>query len=168
MVDLRKKLPTLEDKSLERYFSEIGRVKLLDRSTETELARRAREEGDEVARAMLVRANLRFVVSLAVRYRDLGLPLADLISEGNLGLLNAAVPDEELDARVDATLKMILTGGPGSLAVSKELIRGIGERSLDENGPYTAEVITRLRMSQEGQEGMNAFLEKRKPGWIDA
>ena len=40
---------------------------------------------------------------------------------------------------------------------------GIGERSLEENGTYTAEVIARLRMSDEGQEGMNAFLEKRKP-----
>ncbi len=82
-----------------------------------------------------------------------------------LGLLNAAVPASELDARVEATIRLILSGGPEALRVSKELIAGIGERTLDENGPYTAEVIARLRMSEEGQEGMNAFLEKRKPRW---
>ncbi|MBU0719287.1 MAG: enoyl-CoA hydratase/isomerase family protein [Planctomycetes bacterium] len=83
-----------------------------------------------------------------------------------MGLLNAVVPTTELDAAVDAKIKMILTGGPNALAVSKELIREVGERSLDDNGPYTADVISRLRMSVEGQEGMSAFLEKRKPRWV--
>jgi len=82
-----------------------------------------------------------------------------------MGLVNAVVPADELDAAIDAKIAMILTGGPEALAVSKELIRNISERSLDENGPYTAEVISRLRISNEGQEGMNAFLEKRKPRW---
>lgn len=84
-----------------------------------------------------------------------------------LGLVNAAVPPEKLDATVDAKANLILSGGPEALAVSKELIREIGERSLTANGPYTAEVITGLRMSAEGQAGMQAFLEKRKPRWID-
>ncbi len=83
-----------------------------------------------------------------------------------LGLVNAAVPAEDLDATVDAKVKLILTGGPEALGVTKDLIRGISERSLDDNGPYTAEVISRLRMSDEGQEGMNAFLEKRRPRWV--
>lgn len=83
-----------------------------------------------------------------------------------MGLVNAVVPAGELDAAVDARVAMILTGGPEALATSKELIREISERSLDENGPYTAEVISRLRMSEEGQEGMNAFLKKRKPRWL--
>jgi methylglutaconyl-CoA hydratase len=82
-----------------------------------------------------------------------------------LGLLNAAVPAAGLDARVEATVRNILTGGPDALRVTKALIGGIQERSLDANGSYTAEVIARLRMSPEGQEGMNAFLEKRKPRW---
>lgn len=84
-----------------------------------------------------------------------------------MGLLNVVVPTTELDDAVDAKIKMILTGGPNALAVSKELIREVGERSLDDNGPYTAEVISRLRMSAEGQEGMNAFLQKRNPTWLD-
>jgi methylglutaconyl-CoA hydratase len=84
-----------------------------------------------------------------------------------MGLVNAVVPADELDAAVDARIEMVLTGGPEALAVSKKLIRDISERSLEENGPYTAEVISRLRMSDEGQEGMNAFLTKRKPRWVE-
>jgi len=84
-----------------------------------------------------------------------------------LGLVNAAVPAAELDAAVEAKVDAVLTGSPWALAVTKELIQGIGERTLDENAPYTAEVIARLRMSDEGQEGMNAFLEKRKPRWVE-
>ena len=82
-----------------------------------------------------------------------------------MGLVNAVVPVDELDPAVDEKIGMILTGGPEALAVSKELIREIAERNLEDNGPYTAEVISRLRGSEEGQEGMNAFLEKRKPRW---
>ncbi len=84
-----------------------------------------------------------------------------------MGLVNDAVPADQLDAAVDAKVRMVLTGGPAALAVTKRLIRDISERSTEENGPYTAEVIARLRMSEEGQEGMNAFLNKRKPVWID-
>jgi methylglutaconyl-CoA hydratase len=84
-----------------------------------------------------------------------------------LGLVNAAVPAAELDAAVEARVRAVLTGGPWALSVTKELIQGIGERTLDENAPYTAEVIARLRMSDEGQEGMGAFLEKRKPRWVE-
>jgi methylglutaconyl-CoA hydratase len=83
-----------------------------------------------------------------------------------LGLVNLVVPLEELDKAVEEKVALLLTSGPDALAVSKELIRGIGERSLEENGPYTAEVIARCRMSNEGQEGMNAFLDKRKPNWF--
>ncbi|MBN2560639.1 MAG: enoyl-CoA hydratase/isomerase family protein [Phycisphaerae bacterium] len=84
-----------------------------------------------------------------------------------MGLLNAVVPADQLDPAVDARIKMILTGGPKALAGSKELIREISERSIEDNGPYTAEVISKLRMSDEGQDGMNAFLGKKKPRWID-
>jgi len=83
-----------------------------------------------------------------------------------MGLVNAAVAADQLDAAVDAKLELILTGGPNALAVTKELISGIAERSIADNGPYTAEVITKLRMSDEGQEGMKSFLEKRKPRWV--
>ncbi|UCD76685.1 MAG: enoyl-CoA hydratase/isomerase family protein [Phycisphaerales bacterium] len=82
-----------------------------------------------------------------------------------MGLVNAVVGADELDAAVEGKVKMILTGGPEALAVSKQLIREVAERTLEENTPYTAEVISRLRMSDEGQEGMNAFLSKEKPSW---
>lgn len=84
----------------------------------------------------------------------------------DLGLVDKVVPLDQLDAAVDEQIKFLLSSGPNAQAVSKELLREIQERSLAENGPYTAEVIARCRMSDEGQEGMNAFLNKRKPNWV--
>lgn len=73
----------------ERYLNDIGREPLLEVEEERALAARARR-GDEEARRRLAGANLRFVVSVARRYRGHGLPMADLVNEGNLGLLRAA------------------------------------------------------------------------------
>ncbi len=73
----------------ERYLTDIGRETLLDAEAEVELARRSRA-GDQAARVRLVSANLRFVVSVARGYRGRGVPLADLVNEGNLGLVRAA------------------------------------------------------------------------------
>ncbi len=70
------------------YLSEISRIPLLGREEEADLARRARA-GDEHARARLTEANLRLVVQVARRYLNRGLPLPDLIEEGNLGLMRA-------------------------------------------------------------------------------
>ena len=70
------------------YFREIGRIPLLSREEEVDLATRSRA-GDEVAKQRLVEANLRLVVQIARRYVNRGLPLPDLIEEGNLGLLRA-------------------------------------------------------------------------------
>ena len=70
------------------YLKEISRIKLLTREEEAELARRARA-GDEKAKAQVIEANLRLVVQIARRYLNRGLPLPDLIEEGNLGLLRA-------------------------------------------------------------------------------
>jgi RNA polymerase sigma factor (sigma-70 family) len=70
------------------YFGEIARIPLLTREDEVALARRVRA-GDEAAKARLVEANLRLVVQVARRYLNRGLPLPDLIEEGNLGLLRA-------------------------------------------------------------------------------
>ncbi|MFP4376022.1 MAG: RNA polymerase sigma factor RpoD/SigA [Spirochaetales bacterium] len=73
---------------LSTYLREINQIPLLTREEEDFYSRRARE-GDEEAKAVLARANLRFVVNVAKRYRNQGLPLSDLISEGNIGLINA-------------------------------------------------------------------------------
>ncbi|MDX1579840.1 MAG: RNA polymerase sigma factor RpoD/SigA [Gemmatimonadota bacterium] len=80
---------TAAGSSFDRYLREIATVPLLSREEEIELARRIRE-GDEGARHRLVSANLRFVVSVAKRYQYRGVPLADLVNEGNIGLLKAA------------------------------------------------------------------------------
>jgi RNA polymerase primary sigma factor len=73
---------------IEIYLQEIRRIPLLTREQETELARRV-AEGDEAARKRMVESNLRLVVMLARRYHGRGLPLADLIAEGNVGLIRA-------------------------------------------------------------------------------
>lgn len=74
---------------LSQYLNEIGREDLLDRESEVSLAREARA-GDKEALDRLVMANLRFVVKVANQFRNRGLPLEDLISEGNYGLIKAA------------------------------------------------------------------------------
>lgn len=75
--------------AFDRYLAEIREHPLLDRDEEAELARRARE-GDEQALERLVNANLRFVVSVARRYARRGVPLDELVNEGNVGLIRAA------------------------------------------------------------------------------
>ncbi len=75
--------------SLEKYLDEISQIPLLTPEEEIELTRRIRQ-GDVVALNKLIRANLRFVVKVAKEYQNQGLPLTDLINEGNLGLIKAA------------------------------------------------------------------------------
>lgn len=72
--------------SLQLYLQEIGLVKLLTPAEELELARRI-QSGDEAAREHMIKANLRLVVKIARDYEGLGLPLLDLINEGNMGLM---------------------------------------------------------------------------------
>ena len=73
----------------ERYLHELGAHSLLTREEEAELASRSRA-GNRAAMDRLISANLRFVVSIAKRYRNRGVPLADLVNEGNVGLIRAA------------------------------------------------------------------------------
>ncbi len=84
-----KRSPSRESRFLRRYIEEIHRHPLLSVDEEKELALRIRE-GDEDALRRLVEGNLRFVVMIAKEYKDTGMPLADLINEGNLGLIEAA------------------------------------------------------------------------------
>jgi RNA polymerase primary sigma factor len=81
-------LPASERSSLKLYLQEIGRVPLLKPEEEVALARRI-QKGDEQARQHMIRANLRLVVKIAHDYSNFGLPLLDLISEGNIGLMKA-------------------------------------------------------------------------------
>ena len=83
-----------ESASLDKYLQEIGREPLIPVDEEVELARRIRH-GDRAALEKLVKANLRFVVSVAKQYQNQGLSLPDLIDEGNLGLIKAAEKFDE-------------------------------------------------------------------------
>jgi RNA polymerase primary sigma factor len=77
-----------DENVLSMYLNEINRIPLLTRAEEDFTAREA-AKGSKKAREKLVNSNLRFVVNVAKKYQGQGLPLADLISEGNIGLLNA-------------------------------------------------------------------------------
>ena len=76
------------DGALNRYLREVGRVPLLTPDEEIQLGRRI-QDGDAAARERMIQANLRLVVTIARDYAGLGLPLLDLISEGNIGLMKA-------------------------------------------------------------------------------
>jgi len=89
MVRITKTITNRESISIDKYLQEIGKYELLTPEEEIELARRAKQ-GDEKALERLIQANLRFVVSVAKQYQNQGLPLGDLINEGNLGLIKAA------------------------------------------------------------------------------
>ena len=74
---------------LNKYLKKMGSIPLLSRAEEIEMAKRIKETDDEEAKVVLISANLRLVVSIAKQYCYRGLPLADLIQEGNLGLIKA-------------------------------------------------------------------------------
>lgn len=84
-----KQITNRESKSLDQYFLDIGKVDLLTAEEEVDLAIKIRK-GDLEAQNKLVKANLRFVVSVAKMYQNQGLSLGDLINEGNVGLIKAA------------------------------------------------------------------------------
>jgi len=84
-----KQVTNRETPSLDKYLHEIGKVELISTEEEVELARRIRQ-GDSQALDRLIKANLRFVVSVSKQYQNQGLSLPDLINEGNLGLIKAA------------------------------------------------------------------------------
>jgi RNA polymerase sigma-32 factor len=77
------------DSSVSRYITMVQHLPQIDRETEVELFRAARDRGDEAAKEQLVRSHLRYVVAIALKYRRYGLPLSELIAEGNFGLVHA-------------------------------------------------------------------------------
>ncbi len=78
----------MDDRSLQQYFQEINSIPLLSRQEELIIAKKI-VAGDLEAKEQMVQANLRFVVQVAKKYQGKGLPLEDLINEGNIGLINA-------------------------------------------------------------------------------
>jgi methylglutaconyl-CoA hydratase len=83
-----------------------------------------------------------------------------------IGLVHAVVHEKELDAAVEGYVKELLTGGPKAIAAAKALIPQVWGRPIDDAMAMTAAAIAARRVSEEGQEGLRAFLEKRTPSWI--
>jgi len=88
-LKITKQVTNRDTLSLDKYLHEIGKVELLSAEKEVELAKRIKK-GDRQALETLIKANLRFVVSVSKQYQNQGLSLPDLINEGNLGLIKAA------------------------------------------------------------------------------
>ena len=82
-----------------------------------------------------------------------------------IGLVHEVVPAAELDAAVNRHVQELLTAGPEAVAAAKALIPRVWGRPIAEAMPVTAAAIAARRVSTEGQEGLRAFLEKRKPKW---
>jgi RNA polymerase primary sigma factor len=89
-----KQITNRETESLDKYLQEIGKIDLITADDEVRLTQRIKE-GDQGALDKMVKANLRFVVSVAKQYQNKGLSLGDLINEGNVGLVKAATRFDE-------------------------------------------------------------------------
>ena len=113
-LKITKQVTNRDTPSLDKYLQEIGKVELISPDEEVSLARRIRT-GDHDALARLVKANLRFVVSVAKQYQNQGMTLPDLINEGNLGLIKAA---QRFDETRGFNSFHTLSGGSGRLSCS--------------------------------------------------
>ncbi len=82
------------------------------------------------------------------------------------GLVNYVVPYQELDRKVEEIVNMLLSSGPNAIRMCKELIKKVSETPINQVKSYTADIIAKIRISKEGQEGISSFLEKRKPKWF--
>ena len=84
-----------------------------------------------------------------------------------IGLVRLAVPEDELDAAVEERVEELLRAGPRAVTAAKALIRDVACRAVDEVRADTVDRIAEIRVSDEAQEGLRAFLEKRKPAWSE-
>ena len=130
-----------ESEPLRIYLNEIGEIPLLDETEEKELGRRI-SDGDESARARLEEGNLRLVVSIAKHYTGRGLPLMDLIQEGNIGLMHAA---EKYDYTKDNRFSTY-----ASWWIKEAITRAIDQQSREIRVPvHVAENIKRCKKQQK-------------------
>jgi methylglutaconyl-CoA hydratase len=84
----------------------------------------------------------------------------------SIGLVHRVVKLPELDAAVDERVSEILQAAPGAVASAKDLVRSVAGRPVESVRDLVCERIAERRASPEGKEGLAAFLEKRKPGWV--
>ncbi|MEU8246211.1 enoyl-CoA hydratase-related protein [Nonomuraea sp. NPDC048916] len=90
----------------------------------------------------------------------------DAARAAEIGLLTRAVPEEELDATVARYAEMLAKGGPEALAITKRLLRDLPEVPFEEGLRQMAELSAERFTSEEGQEGIAAFMQKRPPKWV--
>ena len=83
-----------------------------------------------------------------------------------IGLVRAVVPEGELDGAIDGRVRELLQAGPQAIAEAKALLRAVTGRRVEDVREDTVARIAAVRASAEGQEGLKAFLEKRKPDWV--
>ena len=93
-LKITSKITSRDSYSIDRYLSEISKMPVLSEDEEVRLAKRIRD-GDNQALDILIQSNLRFVVSVAKQYQNQGLSLNDIINEGNIGLIKAAIRFDE-------------------------------------------------------------------------
>ncbi len=84
-----------------------------------------------------------------------------------IGLVHHIVPEIEIDEKIDKILSEIASSGPLAATACKKLVSSIITLPESKTIPFTADFIAKLRTSEEGQEGINAFLKKRKPVWYN-
>ena len=82
-----------------------------------------------------------------------------------IGLVHEVVPEEMLDGAVDRIVRELLSASPTGIAATKALLGAVAQTRFDDTLDITARAIARQRVSEEGQEGLRAFLERRKPKW---
>jgi methylglutaconyl-CoA hydratase len=85
-----------------------------------------------------------------------------------IGLVHRVVPDADLEASVGKAVSSLLTSGPEAVATAKRLIETVSRLPVDEAFSVTSQTIAERRASEEGREGLSAFLEKRKPSWSES
>jgi len=90
----------------------------------------------------------------------------DGVEAARIGLATQAVPAGELDAAVEAVVEQVLQGSPDAQRRIKLLVDTVAARDLEEACVLTPQFIADARASEEGQEGLRAFQEKRKPSWV--
>jgi RNA polymerase primary sigma factor len=131
---------SLQGDTLQLYLREIGRVKLLTPQEEITLARRILR-GDRKAREQMITANLRLVVKIAREYEGLGLPLLDLISEGNIGLMKGV---QRFDPRKGAKLSTY-----ASLWIKQAIRRALSNQSKTIRLPvHVFDKLTHIRRAE--------------------
>ena len=85
-----------------------------------------------------------------------------------IGLVqHVAAHELALDGLIDSKISQILTSAPNAIAAAKELIFGVAARTLESSLEFAVDAIARARTGEEGQAGMQAFLERQKPPWIE-